>query len=135
MKHFGPDVSKWELPHRSNQKVRPPDFLKVTERDYVINKTAHDGFISSNIDFILKNLGVKNLFFCGGHTNCCVRFTAASAIKKGYNSILVEDACIDLLTKLHKEGVESVQYKEIVTTQLVLKALENFSRQHESVKT
>ena len=41
----------------------------------------------------LKDAGVDEVFICGLATDYCVKFTALDAVKLGYNTIVVSDAC------------------------------------------
>ena len=72
--------------------VRPADALKVQPGEYVLAKTAQDAFLATPLDFMLRNLGVKNLILTGGHTGACLGKTSKSAKGLGYRTLCVEDA-------------------------------------------
>lgn len=79
------------------------DELKPTEQDIVIEgKRTLDAFHSSNIDFILRVYGIKNVAFCGFLTNVCVEGTARSAYDKGYKVFLLKDCCAALSAEEQK---------------------------------
>ncbi|MDJ0932967.1 bifunctional nicotinamidase/pyrazinamidase [Breoghania sp.] len=46
----------------------------------------------------LRERGFKRLFFCGLATDFCVRWSVEDAVKEGFDTVLIEDACraIDL---------------------------------------
>ena len=67
--------------------------LNVQEEDMVINKLSSGAFYTSNLDATLRNMGIKTLFFTGVCTNMCVESTAREAVDRGYNAIIIEDAC------------------------------------------
>lgn len=117
---FGPDPSKWPN-HVSSPHARPAEFLGVREGEYVIAKTDHDAFGSSNIDFVLRNLGVKNLVFIGGHTDACLGKTSIAAKERGYRTLCVEDATFAGLMSLWRPGLLNSQYDYIITTEEFLK--------------
>jgi len=112
---FGPDSNSWPN-HISSPDARPADFLGVREGEYVISKTAHDAFASSNIGYILQNLGIENIVFIGGHTDACLGKTSISAKEHGYKTLCVEDATFAGLMSLWRQGLEQSKYDYIVTT-------------------
>ncbi|MCL1896010.1 MAG: cysteine hydrolase [Clostridiales bacterium] len=67
--------------------------LDVLEGDMAINKLSSGAFYTSNLDATLRNMGIKTLFFAGVCTNMCVESTAREAVDRGYNAIIIEDAC------------------------------------------
>jgi nicotinamidase-related amidase len=63
--------------------------------ELVLDKNGTGAFSTSAIDLYLRNLGVQNLVVTGVSTNHCVDTTARDAADRGYNVVLVEDACAD----------------------------------------
>jgi nicotinamidase-related amidase len=70
--------------------------LKPEQQELVINKTANGAFNSSDIDRVLRNLGTKTLVVVGVGTDVCVETTARDAVDRGYNCVVVDDACATL---------------------------------------
>jgi len=66
--------------------------LKPHEKDIIVKKQKHDGFIGTNLDIILRTLGAKFLFFVGIATNVCVESTLRHAFSLDYFPVLVSDA-------------------------------------------
>src|SRR5215471_3277364 len=76
--------------HRILDEIAPrPDEL-------VINKTANSAFNASDIERVLRNLEVRTLIAAGVGTDVCVETTARDAVDRGFNCIIVEDACATL---------------------------------------
>lgn len=62
------------------------------EKDHVVKgRYAFDAFIGSDLENILRENNVKNLFLCGFTTDQCVAKTMRTAIEKGFNCCLVSD--------------------------------------------
>ena len=78
------------------------DELKPNPGEMVFNKNTASAFNSTNIDQILRNMGIESLVITGMATSSCVESTARDAADKGYNCILVEDACADKYPDSHK---------------------------------
>lgn len=76
--------------------------LKPSASELVIDKNTGSAFNSSSIDYHLWAMGIQNLVICGIATARCVENTARDAADKGYNVILVEDACGDRIVDNHQ---------------------------------
>ncbi|KAJ8598485.1 hypothetical protein CTAYLR_001341 [Chrysophaeum taylorii] len=61
--------------------------------EIVFPKTSCDVFVATNIDFVLRNLGTKQLVICGGLTDQCVESATRHACDRGYLVTLATDAC------------------------------------------
>jgi ureidoacrylate peracid hydrolase len=68
------------------------DELKPCKEDIVIKKQRYDGFVGTNLDIVLRTLGIKYLIFLGTATNICVESTLRRSFFLDYFPILVSDA-------------------------------------------
>ena len=112
----GENYDRWPH-HISRPDSKPADFLGVREGEYVIAKTGQDAFPSSNTEFVLQNLGVKQIVFVGGHTGACLGKTAASAKRAGYRILCVADATFDARESSRLPNLEATGYDYVVTTE------------------
>lgn len=69
------------------------DEIKPLPNELVISKGASGVFNSTAIDQLLRNLGIDTLIMTGVVTNYCVETAVRDAGDRGYNVILVSDAC------------------------------------------
>jgi nicotinamidase-related amidase len=94
--------------------------------ELVISKVTSSAFHSTNIDRLLRNLGIRNLIITGVVTNGCVESTARSAAEYDYGTIVVEDATAAMAPQLHEHSILSMSYKDAVikSTDEVIKLLE-----------
>ncbi|MGA9531688.1 MAG: cysteine hydrolase family protein [Anaerolineales bacterium] len=77
-----PGTPGWEL----HPRIKP-----VTE-GVVIDKVSPDAFDGTVLEDHLQRLGVKELVIAGMQTEMCVRSTCLSALDRGFDVTLVEDA-------------------------------------------
>ena len=68
------------------------DELKPQPGDITIKKQRYDGFFGTNLDLVLRTIGIEYLFFIGTATNICVESTIRHAFFLDYFAILVSDA-------------------------------------------
>ena len=66
--------------------------LGLSERDYVVPKRRYSGFFQTDLDILLRELGVKTLVMTGLHTHMCVRHTSADAYSLGYDVVVAKEA-------------------------------------------
>ena len=96
------------------------------EDEIVVSKMTSSVFNSTNIDRLLRNMGIKNLIFIGVVTNGCVESSTRSAAELDYGTIVVEDATAAMAPQLHEHSILSMSYKDatIRSSDEVVKALE-----------
>jgi nicotinamidase-related amidase len=69
------------------EKIRP------IPRDIVIEKRRQNAFYETELDMVLRSLGVSHLIVCGVVTDCCVFLTVQGAFDRNYAVTLIHDAC------------------------------------------
>jgi ureidoacrylate peracid hydrolase len=65
-------------------------------------KTSSSVFISTNIDYVLRNLGIRYLIVAGCLTDQCVDSTVRDACDLGYLVTVPVDACTTLSAERHE---------------------------------
>ena len=88
----------------------------------VVTKLSASAFTSSNIDALLRNLGVRSVVFTGVSTSQCVDLTARDAADRGYGALIVEDAVAEDRHDFHEWTLEQFQrlFGRVATTDEVL---------------
>ena len=87
------------------------DELKPQQGEIIIKKQRYDGFIGTNLDLILRTLGIKYLLFIGTATNICVESTLRHAFFLDYFPILVSDAVSQMGSNITQQAtILNVQY-------------------------
>jgi ureidoacrylate peracid hydrolase len=68
------------------------DELSPEPADIVIVKSRYSGFHGTNLDSVLRGLGVRNLLVAGIASNVCVESTIRDAYFHEYWPVMIEDA-------------------------------------------
>ena len=76
--------------------------LELSPQDYVVPKRRYSGFFHTDLDLLLRELGVETVIMTGLHAHMCVRHTSADAYQLGYNVV----AAIDAMDSFTKEDYE-----------------------------
>jgi ureidoacrylate peracid hydrolase len=92
----------------------------------VEGKRTLSSFPSTNLDFILRSRGIKNLAICGFLTNICVESTARDAYDKAYSVIILKDCTCATSAEEQKFAEEKIfpAIGEVMTHNEFLERLE-----------
>jgi nicotinamidase-related amidase len=88
---------------------RDDDFLEMVAPmgdEIIINKTTAGAFNSTNIDSVLRNLGIDRLWVTGIVTEGCVEVTTRDAADRGYYCTLVSDGCASSTHVAHEDALQ-----------------------------
>ena len=67
------------------------DGLQVDPKDISVAKHRFSGFVDTELDGILRNMGITTLFFAGVATDICVLATLQDAVFLGYDALMLKD--------------------------------------------
>lgn len=73
--------------------------------EIVLNKTTASVFNSTVVEFYLRNMGVDTLIVAGVVTNMCVESSVRDGGDRGFQILLVEDACAAMSQAEHDNAV------------------------------
>ncbi len=86
---------------RGSWDAKVLDEIEPGPDEIVIPKTSSSPFMSTNIDYVLRNLGVRSLILAGILTDQCIDSATRDACDLGYLVTVVTDACATLSTERH----------------------------------
>lgn len=82
------------------------DDLKPANGEVVIEgKRGLDVFASTNLDFILRSMRIRNLVLAGFLTNCCVESTMRTGFENGFSVVTLTDCMGATSTAGHEAAV------------------------------
>ena len=82
--------------------------LQPLEEEVVVAKTTSGTFASTDIDLILRNMGITNLVIGGVTTNNCVESTIREAADRGYKVIMVEEATATFAPDMQVAAIKNI---------------------------
>ncbi|MFF2555200.1 cysteine hydrolase family protein [Nocardia sp. NPDC058058] len=85
------------------------DLVAPAAGDLVIDKTRHSFFAYTELDPILRSLGVQRLLIAGLQTNVCVEATVRAALERNYEVAVAEDAVSTDGPDLHYAALNSMR--------------------------
>jgi ureidoacrylate peracid hydrolase len=87
---------------KGSYDARVVDALEPAGDEIIFPKTSSSVFISTNIDYVLRNLGTRYLIIAGCLTDQCVDSTVRDACDLGYLVTVPTDACLTLSPERHE---------------------------------
>jgi nicotinamidase-related amidase len=107
---------------RGVEVVKP---LAPRKGERVISKHRYSAFYSTNLEMVLRNLGVTDLIIAGVLTNVCCESTARDAFFRDFRVFFVADATATTEPDLHLASLKNLAYAfaNIVTTEGILKQI------------
>jgi ureidoacrylate peracid hydrolase len=103
--------------------------LTVGSQDLTIIKNRYSALIpgSSNLERILRSMGIDTLMIAGTKTNICCESTARDAMMRDFKTVVVEDCCAALSDEEHRAALENIiqQFGDVMTRAEVVARLRN----------
>ncbi|WP_088554294.1 cysteine hydrolase family protein [Calderihabitans maritimus] len=99
----------------------PPHCIKGTEGsevikelepapgDYIIPKRRYSAFFGTDLDALLRELGVEELILTGVCSNICVLYTAADARMRNYRVTVVKDGVASFKEEVHRFALQEME--------------------------
>jgi len=77
-----------------------------TGDEMVLPKTSSSVFNSTPLDYLLRNIGIEDLFVAGFLTDQCIDHTVKDGADRGYYMTCIHDACAALTEARHAAALE-----------------------------
>jgi ureidoacrylate peracid hydrolase len=101
--------------------------LDVVPADHIVVKNRYSAFISgsSQLERLLRSLGVDTVLIAGTKTNVCCEATARDAMMLDFKVVLLSDCCAALSDDEHRATLENIiqQFGDVMTGPEVLQRL------------
>jgi ureidoacrylate peracid hydrolase len=123
-------ISGIDVP-RGSWEAHVVDEIASADDEMIFRKTSSNVFISTNIDYVLRNLGVRSLIVAGLLTDQCVESAVRDACDLGYLVTLVTDACTTGSTERHEQSLIGIRgYCRQRITDTVLGGIAGLTQSH-----
>jgi nicotinamidase-related amidase len=100
---------------------RVVDAIAPQGDEIVLPKTSSSLFNSTNFDYLLRNIGIEDVFVTGFLTDQCVDHTVRDGADRGYYMTCVHDACTAETKARHQAALEGFKgYCRMLSTDEVL---------------
>ncbi len=100
------------------------DEIAPLDNEIWLPKSSSSVFVSTHLDYVLRNLGVRQLVISGLITDQCVESAVRDACDLGYLVTLVPDACATYSAERHNNSLRTIAgyCRQCPTEQVVAEA-------------
>ena len=85
------------------------DELAPRTGEYILTKTRMSAFIGTELDLMLRTLGITTVVVTGIQTPNCIRTTVFDAIAYNYPTVLVDDAVGAATEEVHRANLRDME--------------------------
>ena len=89
---------------RGTWGAAPADGLEPQDGDHVVEKMRMNAFYETQLDILLRGLGVETLIISGAWTNMSIEHTARHAADAGYRAVVASDGTSTVNDEWQKRG-------------------------------
>jgi nicotinamidase-related amidase len=102
---------------KGSWEARVIDDLAPEDDEIVLPKTSSSVFNSTNLDYLLRNIGIEDVFVTGFLTDQCIDHAVKDGADRGYYMTCVHDACAAESEALHQAALSCFKgYCRLLTT-------------------
>ena len=101
--------------------IEVPVEFQPKEGDYCIIKPRFSAFFQTELDLILRRLGVKTVILTGTTTPNCIRTSCYDGLSLDYNILIIEDCCSS-----NTEEIQRVNMEDMARVGAVITVAEEF---------
>lgn len=111
---------------RGSREAQVIPALAPEDDELVLPKTSSSVFNSTVLDYVLRNIGIEDVFVTGCLTDQCIDHAIKDGADRGYYMTCVHDACAAESESRHEAALSCFQgYCRMLTTGDVLSLLSN----------
>lgn len=109
---FGRELDYGETLHclEGSRGVEIIPELRPRAGDHVLVKRRYSGFFATDLDLLLKGLGVDTVVLTGVATDVCVRATAQDAMQLDYRVMVPRECVAGTSVSRHEAALENIAY-------------------------
>jgi nicotinamidase-related amidase len=113
---------------KGSWEARVIDEIAPQEDEIVLPKTSSSPFNSTNLDYLLRNIGIEDVFVVGFLTDQCIDHVVKDGADRGYTMTCVHDSCAAETTARHDAALQCFKgYCRLLTTDDVLRLVSKIS--------
>ena len=101
-------ITGFKVP-RGSREAQVLEEIAPEADEIVLPKSSSSVFISTNLDYLLRNLGVRQLMIAGCLTDQCVESAVRDACDLGYLVTLVTDGCATMSPERHDNSLRTIK--------------------------
>ena len=86
-----------------------PEEFEVLDKDRIIVKPRFSAFFATNLDLVLRRLGVQTVVLAGTTTPNCIRTTCYDALSLDYDTVVLSDCTSSVSDAVQESNLADMQ--------------------------
>lgn len=86
-----------------------PEEFEPQDGDYMVKKPRFSAFFQTELDMLLRRLGVKNVVLIGTTTPNCIRTTCYDGISLDYNVVVISNCTSSATDEIQKANLKDME--------------------------
>ena len=86
-----------------------PEEFEVLDKDRIIVKPRFSAFFATNLDLVLRRLGVQTVVLAGTTTPNCIRTTCYDALSLDYDAVVLSDCTSSVSDAVQESNLADMQ--------------------------
>ncbi len=105
-------MSRWwrSLIMEGSEEAELVDALRPAAGERVITKSRYDAFAFTELELVLRSLGIEDLLIGGVMTNLCCETTAREAFVRDFNVFFLGDGTAAADFSMHVASLRNIAY-------------------------
>ena len=113
------EITRWKAWNDGGRSMGPsstgsagaeaPAEVRPEAGDYTLIKPRWSAFFQTELDLLLRRLGINTVVLIGTTTPNCIRTTAYDANAMDYEVVIVEDCCSSQTAEIQKANIEDLR--------------------------
>jgi len=91
-----------------NISATSPEEFGISDRDYYIIKPRYSAFFHTELDLVLRRLGVNTVILAGTTTPNCIRASCYDGISLEYNVVIVSDCTSSVTEEIQRSNLRDM---------------------------
>jgi nicotinamidase-related amidase len=115
-------------------ELRPE--AKPLDGEWLIQKRRYSAFFATDLDLLLRGIGVDRLIVCGFLTDVCIHYLCVDAHQRDYHVYVARDATAGSSPGASEAALAAIEYLQrdsVRTTRELVSAIESLSADREAV--
>lgn len=106
--------------------AQSPEEFGICDRDYQLVKPRYSAFFQTELDLMLRRLGISTLLLAGTTTPNCIRATCYDGISLEYNVAVISDCCSSSTEEIQSSNLRDMANvgAQILTSEEFINGLE-----------
>jgi nicotinamidase-related amidase len=110
---------------KGSWEAKVVDDIAPARDEIVLSKTSSSVFNSTNLDYLLRNMGIEDVFVTGFLTDQCIDHAVKDGADRGYYMSCVHDACAAETEARHEAALQCFTgYCRMLSTEELLELIQ-----------